>query len=111
VQSVPPFGKSKLDLTIPHTKIRIFSGTLLSPIVFKALGYYGNYLINLTSSICGLSFLIWRVNEPIVKKEPKTFKNCLSFIDNFTVQPVKAMFKVGILRASHKISDSKPKIC
>jgi hypothetical protein len=73
-----------------------FSGYLLSPIILESLGYYGNYLINLSAYICALVYLIFCVKEPIVKKEPKQLKTCLAFIDNFAVQPVTSMFKTLI---------------
>jgi hypothetical protein len=66
--------------------IAIIIGTLLSPLIFKKLGYYGNYGINCVFVVLAIAYLVYFVEEPItiVKSEKEhvtTEKVNLSMLD------------------------------
>ena len=44
-------------------------GTLLSPFIFKQLGYFGNYAISCGFFALSIIYLIFIVKEPIIRKE------------------------------------------
>ena len=43
-------------------------GTLLSPFIFKQLGYFGNYAISSLFFAMSIAYLIWFVREPIQRR-------------------------------------------
>jgi len=46
------------------------AGTLVSPYIFRTLGFYGNYIISATFYSSGIAYLVFFVKEPIVKSNP-----------------------------------------
>ena len=57
--------------------IAIVVGTLLSPIIFKKLGYYGSYSISWLFSILAVIYMVFIVKEPLVKVEEMNNKSNL----------------------------------
>ena len=47
------------------------AGTLISPYIFKSLGFYGNYIISATFYSSGIAYLVFFVKEPIAKNKPE----------------------------------------
>ena len=69
----------------------LVAGSLLSPITFKLLGYYGSFLTYFFCCLLTLIYLKCCVQEPVNSKEFR-FKGFSKFLKTFLIKPVKEMF-------------------
>ena len=69
----------------------LVAGSLLSPITFKLLGYYGSYLTYFFSCLLSLIYLKWFVQEPMKTKQFR-FKGFSKFFNTYFIKPIKEMF-------------------
>ena len=69
----------------------LVAGSLLSPMTFKLLGYYGSYLTYFFCCLLALIYMKLCVQEP-VKTTEFEFEDFTTFLSTFLVNPVKEMF-------------------
>ena len=62
------------------------AGTLLSPLILKKIGYFGNYGISAGAIFLGLTYFVLIVKEPISKKSEKSEKT--NSIKNFLLTAI-----------------------
>ena len=83
-------------------QIGMLLGTLLSPLVFSALGYLGCFVLKSAFYTIALVYVIFFVSEPIQKTERDTkprrsvFRKVTGFLSEFLVLPFLAMVKTLI---------------
>lgn len=89
-------------------------GTILSPLIFNALGYYGIYVGRLILMVASLVYMIWAVREPIEDRVMKSvtggvradsLKDVLSwwrvpvnFTKTYIIIPFRQVFQVQCAR-------------